>query len=445
MKSSKARTILFVCLLIVMVPCMNHVSATQPAAKYSDADTYKPTPVPDRIILNWNGDPATTQAVTWRTDNSVFSAQAQIAVAEDGAAFKDKAVTIMASSSSEVQGNQPYTAKFHTVNFENLTPKTKYLYRVGDGVNWSEWFEFSTASDTAEPFSFIYVGDAQHNILEHWSRVIRKAYSNLPEAKFIIHAGDLINQGDADEQWGEWFKGGGWLTGMVPSIMTPGNHEYTKIVLGAKSGLSQYWRPQFALPENGPAGFEETVYYTDYQGMRIISLDTNLKFVKLDTQLAWLEEILADNPNKWTVMTFHHPIFANSERDNIDIREKLLPLIEKYNVDLVLQGHDHSYARGQISSPSSETIYKDSKSQTVFVISISGPKMNEIFDKNWKENGAQVDNSITNTQLYQLIRVDGDVIKYEARTATGSLFDSFEIHKTPDGEKQIKELIPDGK
>lgn len=438
MRSSRARTFLFMCLLVTAIPSINIIWADQLATKYPDAEIYKPTPVPDRIILNWTGDPATTQAVTWRTDVSVSNAQAQIAATEDGPAFSNMALTFKADSSSEVQGSQPYKAKFHTVNFENLDPNTTYNYRVGDGINWSEWFEFSTASAKAEPFSFIYLGDAQHDILEHWSRVIRKAYSDLPEAKFIIHGGDMVHQGDADEQWGQWFKASGWLNGMVPSMLTPGNHEYEKIVPGAKKGLSQYWRPQFALPENGPEGYEETVYYTDYQGMRIISLNTNTKFVKLDAQAAWLKQVLTDNPNQWTVITLHHPIFANSpDRDNAEVREKLLPIIEKYNVDLVLQGHDHSYARGQISTPPSES--KSSKNRTVFVVSFAGTHMKELSDENWTENGARVDNSIANTQLYQLIHVDENVLKYEAHTVTGRLFDSFEIHKTPSGEKQIKE------
>jgi hypothetical protein len=111
----------------------------------------------------------------------------------------------------------------------------------------------------------------------------------------------------------------------------------------------------------------------------------------------------------------------------------------------VLQGHDHSYARGQISNLPSGSNGKSSKSDTVFVVSVSGPKMYEISDKNWEENGAQVDSSIANTQLYQLIHVDGNVLKYEARTATGSLFDSFEMNKTPSGEKQIQEIKTAGK
>lgn len=72
---------------------------------------------------------------------------------------------------------------------------------------------FTTGSDRDEPFSFLYIGDAQNDIKEHWSRVIRKAYTSLPNASFIIHAGDLIDHGDADEQWGGWFEAAGWLNG----------------------------------------------------------------------------------------------------------------------------------------------------------------------------------------------------------------------------------------
>ena len=50
--------------------------------------------------------------------------------------------------------------------------KSNLTYRVGDGVNWSEWFHFRTASDRPEPFSFIYFGDAQTDLKSLWSRVI---------------------------------------------------------------------------------------------------------------------------------------------------------------------------------------------------------------------------------------------------------------------------------
>lgn len=442
MEKRWARTFLLLIAAIVAVPAFNVVMADQIATKLPTAEAHKPSLQPDRIVLTWKGDTATTQAVTWRTDAGVTTPQAQIAIAGDNSNFKAQAVTVPVESSSEITTYLGYKEKYHSVNFQNLKPETQYLYRVGDGVNWSEWFEFTTASSQAKPFSFLYVGDAQNDILEHWSRVIRQAYSDLPEASFIIHAGDLVNQGDADDQWGEWFRAGGWLNGMIPSIPTPGNHEYSRISQNTPSGLTPYWRPTFALPENGPdeAVFKENVYYIDYQGMRIVSLDTNLRGVNLDKQVEWLDKVLANNPNQWTVLTFHHPVFSSADgRDNPEVRNKLLPLLQKYNVDLVLQGHDHTYARGQVVNQKSGQKVVDPDSNTVFVNSVSGPKMYESSSSVWEKNGAKVDKAVANTQLYQLVHVEGDVLRYEARTATGKPFDEFEIRKLPNGKKQMIE------
>src|SRR5690606_40830927 len=57
--------------------------------------------------------------------------------------------------------------------------------------------------------------------------------------------------------------------------------------------------------------------------------------------------LLSHNPNKWTCVVFHHPIFSTkTTRDNKRMRETFKPLFDRYKVDLVLQGHDHTYARG---------------------------------------------------------------------------------------------------
>ena len=41
------------------------------AVEYSREAAHAPTPLPDRVVLTWEGDPSTTQSVTWRTDVSV--------------------------------------------------------------------------------------------------------------------------------------------------------------------------------------------------------------------------------------------------------------------------------------------------------------------------------------------------------------------------------------
>ena len=129
--------------------------------KFSDENAHLPSPLPDRVILTWNDDPSTTQAVNWRTDTSVSSGLAQIAIANaNGRAlmpmeFKAE-TTYFKSDINE--------AHYHSVTFKNLQPSTLYAYRVGDGVNWTEYYHFKTASDKEEPFSFIYFGDAQNEV-----------------------------------------------------------------------------------------------------------------------------------------------------------------------------------------------------------------------------------------------------------------------------------------
>jgi 3',5'-cyclic AMP phosphodiesterase CpdA len=404
---------------------------------------YEATPVPDRIALTWTGDPAHSIAVSWRTDNTVATPVAQIASATGGPGFTGAITEITEVANTPVPPADVATpATFHTAQFTDLDPETKYLYRVGDGMNWSEWFEFETASEQPEPFSFVYFGDAQNDLKEHWSRVIRRSYSDRPEAKFIVHAGDLVNTSTSDAEWAEWHYAGGWINGMVPSVPTPGNHEY------AGATLSPLWRPGFELPLNGPQGtgvmyeaMKETVYYIDYQGVRIISLNSNSVAAAgntqawYDIQAQWLEGVLQNNPNKWTVLTFHHPVFANEpSRDNPVLRNAWLPLIEQYDVDLVLQGHDHSYARGNLGTGLSGV-----EGTTVYVVSVSGPKMYNQDASNWDDNGAKQKKAIKDTQLYQLIDVTNGVLRYEARKANGESYDVFEIHKDEHGEKRIFE------
>jgi len=110
---------------------------------------HRPTPVPDRIILTWAGNPATSQAVTWRTDTSVQKPVAQIAIDEDGPLFVKTAKLVEASS--EKFTSDLNEALYHSVEFTGLQPDTIYAYRVGDGANWSEWNQFRTASDRAAP------------------------------------------------------------------------------------------------------------------------------------------------------------------------------------------------------------------------------------------------------------------------------------------------------
>lgn len=413
-----------------------------------------PGVLPDHIILTFSSNPATTQSVTWRTDTTKIKGIAEITIADgDPKLWKNSVQHDALTSKMDANGvaTANISSSYHSVTFRNLLPDITYAYRVGDGKYWSEWFQFKTASETAKPFSFLYVGDAQNYILELWSRLIRQGFKKAPDARFIIHAGDLVNNAHHEIQWHEWFTAGGWLHGMLPSVPTPGNHEYRSYNSEDEkrniTHLSVQWPYQFTLPQNGPELLKGTVYFFDYQGVRIISLNSNLLRKE---QVSWLDSVLLNNPNKWTVITFHHPIFSGAnDRDNKDLRDLWKPVFDKYNVDLVLTGHDHTYTRGQ--SPkfqNSLTGVNIKNGSTVYVVSVSGGKMYNLSESLWNSySDAQLNRIAENTQLFQVINIEGDRLKYEAYTATGQLYDAFDLlkrNKKPNlFIEKVKDAIPE--
>jgi 3',5'-cyclic AMP phosphodiesterase CpdA len=239
------------------------------------------------------------------------------------------------------------------------------------------------------------------------------------------------------------------MAGMVNSVPVTGNHEYSRHALSDTTNpltnLSVQWRPQFTLPQNGIPQLPETNYTYDYQGVRFIVLNSNVMQAE---QAQWLEKQLANNPNTWTIVTQHHPIFSTAgERDNEKLRNLWKPIFDKYKVDLVLQGHDHTYARGQAGNLSKNELAglnkREQNAGTLYVVSVSGGKMYDLKKDTWKNYDARLERSAENTQLFQVIRVEGNKLEYKAYTTSGALYDAFELQKsakkgTPNKFKELK-------
>jgi hypothetical protein len=347
-------------------------------------------------------------------------------------------------------------AHFHSAVLTGLEPGAWYAYRVGDGTNWSEWIQFQTTPTDQDGFSFIYVGDAQNDLRSMWSRVIRQAYRDAPDAAFMVHAGDLINRAESDKEWGEWFGAGSWLNAMTPQIPVPGNHEYLRGEDGRRR-VSHHWRPSFNLPQNGPAGLEESCYTFVYNNLRFIGLDSN---TMLEEQAEWLDEVLSLNQSRWVVCSFHHPVYSTGKnRDNPQVRQAWKPIFDKYRVDLVLTGHDHTYGRTGFDVPPVLTMQIGDQAVpvqqaaepenvpvgvqavepqfgTVYVVSVSGPKMYDHSQPEFMKRKAE------DTQLYQVITITGDHLRFDAKTPMGEVYDAFELHKQADGQPNRMTEIP---
>lgn len=379
---------------------------------------------PERILLTWTGNPSTSATVTWRTGQKPTQVLAEITRESSHVDFDEETRKVKVITEELKTGET--TVYYHRADFTNLAPATVYVYRVGDGKAWSEWLQFTTVPEKSDTLRFIYLGDAQNRLDTKWPKVIRKAYADMPQAAFILHAGDLINHSTEDEEWGQWFAGGNFIHATIPCVAAIGNHEYIKNEAGHKIAVSPYWDPQFNFPANGPKDLSDQTYYLDLPNLKMIVLNSNKE---IDKQAPWLEQVLKNNQKKWTIISFHHPIYsAATGRENKDINQYWKPLFDKYKVDLILQGHDHVYARGNAGDTGKDT--------PVYAVSVSGGKMYKL-----SENPGWAKVRYADLQLYQTISLENNRLVYKSKAVTGEVKDHFELHKQGNGTSKITEKM----
>jgi len=397
---------------------------------------YAATGFPDRIVASPTQDAAHGFAVSWRTDASVAAPRLQLALASDS---PDLGTPRVVQAHTQELRSENGLSRHHRADVDGLQPDTLYAYRVQGQDTWSAWNHFRTAALPGQPLTLLYFGDTQNKNLSLVSRVIRQAWRSAPDARLALFAGDLVSGGDGvdDSEWGEWFEAGRWLLEGTAVAPAPGNHEYHEQFEDTpqeRRVLGGHWPVTFALPRNGPAQTAQTTYWFDYQDVRVAVVDgtSALDLGTAAAQAKWLDQVLGANPHPWSIVLIHQPFYSpRADRDNVALVEQLLPVIRRHRVDLVLQGHDHTYGRrgdeGGAATP-------------VFVVSVAGPKQYRLSDmarRTMRPVGED-------TQLYQVLRIDPQRIAYESRTATGRLYDAFELQRDAQGGKRLIE-IEDGR
>ncbi len=157
----------------------------------------------------------------------------------------------------------------------------------------------------------------------------------------------------------------------------------------------------------------------------------------LKIQTDWLESVLKNNPQKWAIVSYHHPLFsarAGNHGDYPELRAAWQPIFEKYKTDLVLQGHDHMYGRGRRQYETIEV--PDGQAGPVYLVSVAGPKMYGILPaKRW------MDRLGLNTQFYQQVTIDGGKLEFRTYTVMGELYDSFDLLKQENSYNRFIEHI----
>ena len=310
---------------------------------------------------------------------------------------------------------------YNHVTVTGLEPNTTYYYTVEKNGVQTEVETYETQSfDTVK---MLYVGDPQigaskgqpqggetlaaesgaantaaRNDAFGWNRTLEAALAQDPDVSFIISAGDQVNKtGQAKEEEYAGYLSPDVLAGL-PVATTIGNHD----------SLNADYMYHFNNPNATEYGATQAGgdYYYSYGNGLFIVLNTNNYNVAEHEQA--IQDAIASDPNAaWRIVTIHQDIYGSgldhSDTDGMILRTQLTPIFDEYDIDVVLQGHDHTYSRSKL-------LYGDGQTHGAYEFQLNADGSDYDWDHAYDINAS------TQIPLYP---EDGD-------TAGQTLLDSFQ-------------------
>ena len=250
----------------------------------------------------------------------------------------DRAVSARVHVQAESGMDEPVTSEGDSrVRLTGLRAGTRYRYRVvAEGISSLEG-SFRTHAPGDTSLTFILYGDSRENPAEHARLAERMATHDFD---FILHSGDFVDDGRVEAEWGtQFFKPVLPVVLKAPLYPAIGNHEMD---------AAPYYTT-FEVPPNGSKERPEAWYSFDYGHAHFVVLDSNPESGGLaegTEQRRWLEQDLAASEAQWKFAVLHHPLYSSGyHKSNLPLREALMPIFERFGVDMVLTGHDHCYER----------------------------------------------------------------------------------------------------
>ncbi|MBN2150105.1 MAG: metallophosphoesterase family protein [Candidatus Lokiarchaeota archaeon] len=250
--------------------------------------------------------------------------------------------------------NSPSFPGLYRVKLANLQANTRYYYRV-ESVNLADPYtspvgSFLTAPNGTLPFTAAFFSDSQQLFgIGHYER-IADAIASREGFSFVSPLGDLAQEPDSQPNWNlYWKQSEGWTrdAAVVPTI---GNHDST-----FDDGTEAYVNPHELMYlkyfgfcyDSGPwAG--HFFYHFNWSNVQFVVAEigaSSQEDITLMNQSAWLNETLERGQDKaFRVLLFHRAMYSSI--GNVDgFIARLKPIIDEYNVSLVMYGHHHHYER----------------------------------------------------------------------------------------------------
>jgi hypothetical protein len=344
---------------------------------------------PEQLHLTWGQDPATSVTISW---SSPGQAQDPRVLLDLGGGWPR---SVPAQEQTYTDGLNGETVWTYHATVSGLRPGTKYGYAVTAG-NDSRRRDplragFTTAPFGRMPFRFTSFGDlATANtawVLSYGQAAYAVAAVERFNPLFHLLNGDLcyadLNPTSQPEVWADFGNNNQTSAAKRPWMPCPGNHEmeWYEGPQGYGSYLTRY-----QVPDNGMRGFGGRWYSFVVGSALFISLDANdvvyqdsgpfvagpdplvpapstgnppiqpgsslyVQGYSGGAQTQWLQRTLEEarrNPFiDWIIVQLHQCIASSSLGNGSDLalRAEWAPLFDEYQVDLVVNGHDHDYER----------------------------------------------------------------------------------------------------
>ncbi|RLC76675.1 MAG: hypothetical protein DRJ03_28185 [Chloroflexi bacterium] len=288
----------------------------------------------------------------------------------------------------------------HVVTLTGLAPYTLYHYRIvsdGEPLGADAAFRTAAGPDQAE-FTFVVFGDTrtQHQVhREVVARILEQG------TDFVLHTGDLVDNGWDTGQWAAFFEIERELMARASLFPALGNHESN----------SPLYFDFFHLPGN------ERWYTFDYGNARFVCLQVDgfADFGPGSEQYGWLEETLVANTQPWLFVYFHVPLYGSVPPHSAPFAEMeetaqraLAPLFERYGVDMVFSGHKHSYERNEVNG-------------VTYIVTAGGGA-----PLYWAGEREPTQAAFARAYHFVLLEIDGDCLKATTISVEGEVLDQLE-------------------
>lgn len=374
---------------------------------------------PYNLVTTFKGDAGTSRAFTWYTKDPAAAGWLEV-VKGDEAAFEGASVIKVQAADATFKTDKGKRG-IHKAEVSGLEAGTVYTYRAGSGKEgeWTAAASFTTMESDMDQVTFINVTDSQGEKAADfavWGQTLNRAVETFPAAQFIVHNGDFAEKAEDSTGWNRFFSNVTSLVARIPLMPVTGNHDEVE---EQAAGFTSH----FNVPDNGAKGsIAGTTYSFDYGPVHITVLNTESNLSK---QAEWLKKDLAGTDQAWKIVAMHRPVYGGNRYKKV---EDWAHIFDKYEVDLVLQGHNHEYSRshpllnGKIVTGSKKPA--GTARGTVYVVTnASGNK----FNAKKEDQFYHAVHFQNNKAMFAGVSVRGKMLTYEAYDVDGKRLDLFTL------------------